>query len=294
MLSSHTSSDDGVVTSLAVDEDYIVIGMANSKIHIFNAHNGTFLRTLTGHELGVWCLTLVSAAKENGVKVEEGSISPEATSPADVFDGDMDQGGPSKIKKRRIASWRSGPHSSTHRATRPTAGASESTSRPFRSDSHDDGDGAYTSMMDEGYPEASPRARRMQQSDVCGAAQGWGQKDAIIISGGCDRDVKVWNVTTGYVAARVLSQHMLTIFRCRQCLHTLPGHTSTIRCMKTINGRPVAVSGSRDSSLKVWDVQKGELMHTLAGHQHSVRCIEVAGNQVASGSYDCTCRVSLL
>jgi F-box and WD-40 domain protein CDC4 len=63
--------------------------------------------------------------------------------------------------------------------------------------------------------------------------------------------------------------------------------------MKTINGRPVAVSGSRDSSLKVWDVQKGELMHTLAGHQHSVRCIEVAGNQVASGSYDCTCRVSL-
>ncbi|GHJ87607.1 hypothetical protein NliqN6_4009 [Naganishia liquefaciens] len=273
LLSSHTSSDDGVVTSLAVDEDYIVIGMANSKIHIFNAHNGTFLRTLTGHELGVWCLTLVSAAKEDGVKVEQDSVSPEANLMVDVLDNDIDHGGPSKVKKRRIASGRSGLHASAHYATKLTGSASDSPSRPARAGSQDDTDEVYSSMMDDEHHEALPRARRMEQSDVCGAALGWGQRDAIIISGGCDRDVKVWNVTTG------------------QCLHTLPGHTSTIRCMKTINGRPVAVSGSRDSSLKVWDVQKGELMHTLAGHQHSVRCIEVAGNQVASGSYDCTCRI---
>lgn len=198
LLSSHTSSDDGVVTSLAVDEDYIVIGMANSKIHIFNAYNGTFLRTLTGHELGVWCLTLVSAAKENGATVEEDRLSPEISSSGDVFDSDIDQGGPSKGKKRRITSWRTGSKSSTdfpHYPSNPTAPGF--TSHPFRSGSQDDADGVYSSMMDDGHADTLPRARRMQQSDVCGAAQGWGQKDAIIISGGCDRDVKVWNVTTG-------------------------------------------------------------------------------------------------
>jgi WD40 repeat protein len=75
------------------------------------------------------------------------------------------------------------------------------------------------------------------------------------------------------------------------CLYILRGHTSTIRCLKVLEGRPLVVSGSRDATLRVWDVEKGVLVHLLAGHQHSVRCIEVAGNQVVSGSYDCTCRV---
>lgn len=179
MLSSHTSSDDGVVTSLAVDDDYIVIGMANSKIHIFNAHNGTFLRTLTGHELGVWCLTLVSAAKDGGEVAEESEGSRMS------YESESTTGGPSKGKKRRVTSWTD---------TRSPSGPSQH--RPFSGFNFDDGEATYGSMMDDS-DVPPPRARRMRQSDVCGAALGWGQKDAIIISGGCDRDVKVWNVTTG-------------------------------------------------------------------------------------------------
>jgi F-box and WD-40 domain protein CDC4 len=183
LLSSHTSSDDGVVTSLAVDDDYIVIGMANSKIHIFNAHNGTFLRTLTGHELGVWCLTLVSAAKNTGEPSEDAErVAYESDS---LFTGSRFKG-----KKRRVTSWTDTRSPSGHAQHRPFSGVN------FEDD--DDRDAAYGSMMDDSEaPEPLPRARRMRQSDVCGAAVGWGQKDAIIISGGCDRDVKVWNVTTG-------------------------------------------------------------------------------------------------
>jgi hypothetical protein len=64
LLSIHTSNDDGTMTSLAVDDDYIVIGMANREIHVFEAESETFIRTLVGHDLGVWCLTLVSAGCE--------------------------------------------------------------------------------------------------------------------------------------------------------------------------------------------------------------------------------------
>ncbi|PWN52599.1 WD40 repeat-like protein [Violaceomyces palustris] len=107
----------------------------------------------------------------------------------------------------------------------------------------------------------------------CGSAHGYGNEEAIVVSGGCDRDVRVWDLKTG------------------RCKHVLRGHTSTTRCLKVLDGRPIAVSGSRDGTLRVWNIEKGEMIHLLAGHQHSVRCIEVAGNKVASGSYDCTCRI---
>ncbi|TKY88062.1 hypothetical protein EX895_003158 [Sporisorium graminicola] len=107
----------------------------------------------------------------------------------------------------------------------------------------------------------------------CGSVLGYGNADAVVVSGGCDRDVRVWDLRTG------------------ECKHVLRGHTSTVRCLKVLDGKPIAVSGSRDSTLRVWNVETGEHVHLLAGHQHSVRCIEVAGNKVASGSYDGTCRV---
>ena len=61
--------------------------------------------------------------------------------------------------------------------------------------------------------------------------------------------------------------------------------------MKVLDGRPVAISGSRDCTLRVWDIENGRQIHLLLGHQHSVRCLEVSGNRVVSGSYDMTSRV---
>ncbi|KAL9603898.1 MAG: hypothetical protein Q9219_000836 [cf. Caloplaca sp. 3 TL-2023] len=94
----------------------------------------------------------------------------------------------------------------------------------------------------------------------------------ILVSGGCDRDVRVWNMATG------------------AGVHTLRGHTSTVRCLKMANPK-VAISGSRDTTLRVWDLESGTCSSVLMGHQASVRCLEIHGDLVVSGSYDTTAKI---
>jgi len=96
--------------------------------------------------------------------------------------------------------------------------------------------------------------------------------DDILVSGGCDRDVRVWDLSTG------------------ACLHTLRGHTSTVRCLK-MSDSTTAISGSRDTTLRIWDITTGLCKNVLVGHQASVRCLEIKGDLLVSGSYDATAKV---
>ncbi|KAA8911819.1 hypothetical protein TRICI_003695 [Trichomonascus ciferrii] len=99
-----------------------------------------------------------------------------------------------------------------------------------------------------------------------------------LVSGGCDRDVRVWSLKSG------------------ACTQILRGHSSTVRCLQMADSAvdgvaEVAVSGSRDHTLKVWDLARGVCLRTLQGHTSSVRCVEVVGDICVSGSYDFTARV---
>ncbi|KAH9479097.1 WD repeat-containing protein pop1 [Psilocybe cubensis] len=91
-----------------------------------------------------------------------------------------------------------------------------------------------------------------------GATRGWGQPHALVVSGGCDKVVKVWDVVSG------------------QCIYTLHGHRSTIRAMRMVDGTPLAITASRDGTMRVWDVRRGCAVRVLEGHEDSVRCLEVA------------------
>ena len=46
------------------------------------------------------------------------------------------------------------------------------------------------------------------------------------------------------------------------------------------------VSGSRDATLRVWDISDGECLHVLIGHVAAVRCVQYDGRLVVSGAYD--------
>ncbi|SPO01063.1 related to archipelago beta form (F-box-WD40 repeat protein) [Cephalotrichum gorgonifer] len=114
-------------------------------------------------------------------------------------------------------------------------------------------------------------AQRTLQGHVMGvwAMVPW---EDTLVSGGCDRDVRVWDLVSG------------------NCLHTLRGHTSTVRCLKMSDAN-TAISGSRDTTLRVWDIRTGLCRNVLVGHQASVRCLEIKGDIVVSGSYDTTAKV---
>ncbi|KAI8093169.1 WD40-repeat-containing domain protein [Halteromyces radiatus] len=150
---------NALVTSLQMDDEFIVVGCDNNRIEVFQATTGQFIRTLRGHHGGVWALQFIKTDSQ-----------------------------------------------------------------------------------------------------------------CILVSGGCDRDARVWNLRTG------------------KLYHTLQGHSSTIRCLK-IRDSKIAVTGSRDASLRIWDIEHGRLKHLCLGHQLSVRCLDIRDKYVVSGSYDATARL---
>ena len=83
LLDSHkipiVSPDSGTVTSLALDGEYVVVGLSNAMIKIFSAVSGVLCKTLVGHESGVWSVCLVS--KGGTRNVGESTPTDNITSP---------------------------------------------------------------------------------------------------------------------------------------------------------------------------------------------------------------------
>lgn len=251
-LPTHTADASlNTITSAALSKSHLVVALANSRIHVFSARTGSVLRTLTGHDNGVWAVALVAPG---------GGLDRRHAGVREALQGLP--GGMGRVKEVRPGL------ESQIRHNRAPAGSSVDNPR----------------RLDHLLPPSMRRALALdgparwvdverERADATGTARGWGQPGSIVVSGGSDKDLRVWDADTGL------------------CLYVLRGHTSTVRTLRVLHNRPLAVSGARDGSILVWDIQHGRLLRRLDGHGASVRALEVHGNRAVSGSYDCTVRL---
>ncbi|KAG0203624.1 hypothetical protein BGX28_004147 [Mortierella sp. GBA30] len=88
----------------------------------------------------------------------------------------------------------------------------------------------------------------------------------IVISGGLDNTLKVWNAESG------------------ECLNTLFGHEEGVWSLAFDKLR--IVSGGLDKTVKVWDTESGECLYTLQGPDGPVTCVGLGDTKIAGGAAD--------
>ncbi|RNA18151.1 CMT1A duplicated region transcript 1 [Brachionus plicatilis] len=74
---------------------------------------------------------------------------------------------------------------------------------------------------------------------------------------------------------------------------TIQGHAGSIKCMYICEAKKIVVTGSYDTSIRVWSIENGKCLRIFQGHQQTVNCISMDDerDRVISGSGDKTCRV---
>ncbi|KAM9899678.1 hypothetical protein OXX79_005596 [Metschnikowia pulcherrima] len=67
------------------------------------------------------------------------------------------------------------------------------------------------------------------------------------------------------------------------------GHTDGITCLQFNN--KFLISGSYDSTVRIWNIDTGECVRTLSGHSKGVRSLSFDSHKLITGGYDSTIKV---
>jgi F-box and WD-40 domain protein CDC4 len=188
--------DSGVITSVALDADWVVVGLANSRIHVFSAKTGVLSRTLIGHELGVWAVNLVSRggywgddAMGSRHKRKERRRQREGRWDKDEDDVVIRLG--SRFAGVSLRNEHLGADHLVPPSLRTALGLEEMSGE--HGPNHGGACEGDVDNEDFVETELDPGKR----SDDCCATEGWGQPNALVVSGGCDKVLRVWDVKSG-------------------------------------------------------------------------------------------------
>jgi WD40 repeat protein len=110
------------------------------------------------------------------------------------------------------------------------------------------------------------------------------QDNSLILSGGMDKTLKLWEIGNHESIRASLSG---------DCLRTFEGHQGGVLSVCLSLDNQFALSGSADKMLKLWEVSTGHCLKTIGGHQDSVNsvCIFSGAKFALSGSADKTIKL---
>lgn len=74
------------------------------------------------------------------------------------------------------------------------------------------------------------------------------------------------------------------------------GHTNGVMCLQyhhalTSPSHPVLITGSYDRTIRVWNLDSGQLMRTLKGHTRAIRALQFDQMLLFTASMDGTVRM---
>jgi WD40 repeat protein len=91
----------------------------------------------------------------------------------------------------------------------------------------------------------------------------------------------------------MIARYGCGIWKLAKTVRTLEGHTGSVFSVAVTPDGRLALSGSDDRTLRLWDLESGKTIHILQGHRSAVKRIAVApdGRSVVSTSDDRTLRL---
>ncbi|KAF9032160.1 WD40 repeat-like protein [Hymenopellis radicata] len=276
---AHGSS---VVTCLIFSHGRIISASDDHSIHVYCPVTGELLRSLDGHEGGVWALAatkdiLVSGSTDRTVRIWDlstgrcthvfgghtSTVRCLAIVKPEWIDVENEPGVITREKwpKRPVIVTGSRDHS-LRVWTLPKSGEPE-----YRC--YEDTDMDPTDVSDA----LENPYHRVHLEGHDHAVRALAARGRTLVSGSYDCNVRIWDIATG------------------TCKHVLRGHTQKVYSVVLDPARNQACSGSMDGTVRVWNLQTGACQHTLNGHTSLVGLLGLSPSYLVSAAADSTLRI---
>ncbi|TDL24908.1 WD40 repeat-like protein [Rickenella mellea] len=274
---------NSVVTCLLFSHGRIISASDDHSIHVYSPITGQLVRSLDGHQGGVWALaatknTLVSGSTDRTVRIWDlttgrcthvfgghtSTVRCLAIVKPEWIDMTNDEGVTVREKwpKRSVIVTGSRDHSLRVWAL-PKPGDEE-----YRCYGADDAD---ADPADEDVDENPYHKLHLEGHEH--AVRALAARGRTLVSGSYDCSVRTWDIITG------------------ETKFVLTGHTQKVYSVVYDPIRNQACSGSMDSTVRVWNLNNGQCMHTLTGHGSLVGLLGLSPSYLVSAAADSTLRV---
>ncbi|KAK2466677.1 hypothetical protein APHAL10511_000935 [Amanita phalloides] len=277
---AHGSS---VVTCLIFSRGRIISASDDHSIHVYSPLTGELIRSLEGHEGGVWALaaskdTLVSGSTDRTVRIWDLNTG----KCTHVFGGHTSTVRCLAIVKPELVELEHEDGSITKEKwpKRPliVTGSRDHSLRVWTLPKP--GDPEYKAFPEEGEVDPTEACdvddnpyHRFHLPGHDHAVRALAARSRTLVSGSYDCNVRVWDIITG------------------TCKHVLTGHTQKVYSVVLDPSRHQACSGSMDGTVRVWNLRTGTCQHTLTGHTSLVGLLGLSPSYLVSAAADSTLRV---